>query len=139
MSDIRKRTGKKGVTYQLRYADPLSTTGYSYKTFIKLKEARAFKESEALRNSLLTMGAPSIQSVSGAVDKWLDICEKEGTDNNEPVTRYTMQTYRRRAEIMKSYVWPKTLQRLETPDIVEFRSWLIENCTLYIAHMSTAT
>lgn len=51
MSDIRKRTGKKGPTYQVRFADPTSTTGYSYKTFATAKEARDFREETAKKNA----------------------------------------------------------------------------------------
>ena len=45
MADIRKRTGKKGTTYQVRYASKTAKGGYDYATFDTLKEARAFLES----------------------------------------------------------------------------------------------
>ena len=44
MSDIRKRKGAKGITYQVRYPSKASKTGYAYKTFLTLKQARAFRE-----------------------------------------------------------------------------------------------
>ena len=43
MADIRKRTGAKGTTYQVRYPTPGTKSGYAYATFSTLKEARAFR------------------------------------------------------------------------------------------------
>jgi integrase len=40
MSDIRRRTGAKGTTYQVRYASKAAKTGYAYATFETRKEAR---------------------------------------------------------------------------------------------------
>jgi hypothetical protein len=45
MSDRRKRAGKKGTTYEVRYPSKATKTGYAYETFNTLKEARAFLES----------------------------------------------------------------------------------------------
>jgi integrase len=45
MTDIRKRNGSKGITYQVRYSSKASKSGYAYKTFLTLKEAREFRES----------------------------------------------------------------------------------------------
>jgi hypothetical protein len=47
MSDIRKRTGAKGTTYQVRYPSKSSPSGYAYKTFETRKEALAFREDAA--------------------------------------------------------------------------------------------
>jgi integrase len=45
MIDIRKRVGRKGATYQVRYPSKATKSGYAYATFDTLKEARAFLES----------------------------------------------------------------------------------------------
>jgi integrase len=127
MADIRKREGKKGTTYQVRYPNPSVKSGYSFATFKTMKEARAFTENST---EWRRASNSSISTVTEAVDCWLDICEKEGTDGNEPVTVYTLKTYRARAERMKSYTWDKSLAQLTTPDIVNFRSWLSQNYTL---------
>ncbi|MDF1600956.1 site-specific integrase [Mesorhizobium sp. YIM 152430] len=127
MADIRKREGSKGVTYQVRYARPGTSSGYSYATFDTLKEARAFVESGATRYSDGVIDG-SVKTVPQAIDRWLDICEKEGTDGNEPVTTFTLKSYRYFADYMKGYVWEKPLRELQAPDIVEFRSWLLGNC-----------
>jgi len=125
MSDIRKRTGKRGVTYQVRYASRAAKTGYAYKTFDTLKEARAFLES----GDALKAGATPNRhlSVEEGVRKWLDVCEKEGRGGRDPVTPYTLKTYRYRAGIINDYEWPKPLSELSAPDVVEFRSWLLRN------------
>ena len=126
MSDIRKRIGKKGTTYQVRYADPLSKTGYSYKTFDSAKAARAFRESAADQAA----AKPSVSgklSVEQGTALWLDICEKEGLNGRDPVTAYTLENYNYRASFIKKYDWAKDLTELTAPDIVEFRSWLLRS------------
>lgn len=124
MSDIRKRTGKKGSTYQVRYADPSSKTGHSYKTFGTAKEARAFREDSSLRAAA---SQSSVLSVEQAVQAWLDICEKEGLNGREPVTGYTLANYEYRAGFINDYAWTKPLHELSPPDIVEFRSSLLRS------------
>lgn len=125
MSDIRKRVGRKGTTYQVRYPSKETKSGYAYASFDTLKEARAFREDAAARKRACADGA--VQTVAEGVQKWLDICEKEGRGGRDPVTAYTLKTYRYRAEIIKTYDWPKPLHELTAPDVVEFRSWLLMN------------
>lgn len=123
MADIRKRTGSKGTTYQVRYPSPEAKSGYAYASFDTLKEARAFTENlGALKH------APGGQTftVPEAVDRWLDICEKIGRDGRERVEPMTMVEYRRRAEVMKSYPWKTPLHELVPTDVVQFRTWLLE-------------
>lgn len=134
MTDIRKRTGRSGrTTYQVRYATKASKTGYAYKTFRTLKEARDFRENAGARKR----AAPShteIVEVAQAVEKWLDICEKEGRNGREPVTKYTLENYRYRAAIIKKYNWTKPLAQLGRPDFIEFRSWLLEHHSREVSH-----
>lgn len=125
MSDIRKRIGKKGTTYQVRYPDKTSKSGYSYATFETMKAARAFRD-RMRANPSYGISDGSIRTVHQAIDRWLEVCEREGRDGRDPVTSYTVKTYVRRAEIMKSYRWQKTLTELTAPDIVSFRSWLLQ-------------
>jgi len=127
MADIRKRVGKKGTTYQVRYPSTAVKSGYAFKSFDTLKEARAFVESGALQSGRAVRD-PSIATVPQAINRWLEICEKEGTDGNDPVTSYTLKNYRYLANFMERYPWDKHLYELEPPDIVQFRSWLLENC-----------
>lgn len=121
MSDVRKKIGKKGVTYQVRYADKGSKSGYSYKTFATAKEARQFRESPKE-----TRAGGGI-SVPQAIDKWLSICEKEGRDGRPPVSKATLSYYTYIASIMKGYTWETDLRSLTKPDVVAFRSWLIND------------
>jgi len=133
MADIRKRTGKNGTTYQVRYTSSAAQSGYAFKTFSTLKEARAFVESGRARAGEGVTDR-SIKKVPQAVDRWLQICEKEGTDGNEPVTTYTLKLYKYFAGFMKAYPWDKGLEELQAPDIVQFRSWLLTNCpSRYVA------
>jgi integrase len=126
MSDIRKRVGKKGTTYQVRYPDKTSKSGHSYATFNTMKEARAFREDSAAREK--RFGAPDTElSVEDGVRRWLDACEKVGRGGRDPVTPYTLKTYGYRAEIIKSYGWQKALHEMTAPDIVAFRSWLLRH------------
>lgn len=124
MADIRKRQGKKGVTYQVRYQDEAAKSGYSFATFNTKREARAFTESlsELKENSYRDS-----MRIEEAVNLWLDICEKEGLNGREPISYYTLKNYRYRAEFIKQYRWDKTLSELTAPDIVNFRSWLLKS------------
>ena len=126
MADIRKRVGKKGTTYQVRYPNTSTKSGYAFKSFDTLKEARTFLESgkTQARSGVID---PSVASVPEAIDRWLDICLKEGRDGRDPVTDYTHKTYVRRSEIMKAFDWSKPLAELQTPDVVAFRSWLLRS------------
>lgn len=127
MADIRKRTGAKGTTYQVRYPSSATKSGYAFKTFATLKEARSFREDASARKSHAGKSV-EVVTIDQAVDRWLNICEKEGTDGNEPVTTYTLKNYEYIADFMRSYAWDKSIQELTAPDIVLFRSWLLENC-----------
>lgn len=126
MADIRKRTGSKGTTYQVRYPDPASRSGYSYATFDTRKEALEFRDGSA-KTKPNASRASEIRTVEQALQKWLDICEKEGRDGRDPVTGYTLKNYQWRRDHIVSYGWSKPLAELTTPDVVEFRSWLLRN------------
>jgi integrase len=138
MVDIRKRSGKKGTTYQVRFPSKSTKSGYTYETFRTLKEAREFVEggkAQVRHRDLDT----TIHTLPQAITRWLEICEKEGTDGNEPVTKYTLQSYEYFSELMKAYDWRKALQDLASPDIVEFRSWLLNNSpSRYVARKTLA-
>lgn len=124
MSDIRKRVGANGTTYQVRHPSKSTKSGYAYATFRTRKEAVAFLESGKAR-AAGAIADQGIKSVSEATDFWLRICEKEGLNGREPVTNYTLQNYEYRASFIQSYDWPKPLPGLTPPDIVAFRSWLL--------------
>lgn len=133
MSDIRKRVGKKGTTYQVRYPSKATKSGYAYATFETLKAARDFIESGKARSKDCFSGS-ELTTVAEAVEKWLEICVREGCDGRDPITRYTEKTYTRRAEVMKQFAWEKPLQELQSPDVVRFRSWLLNHYSRYQAH-----
>ncbi|SPH17929.1 Transposase from transposon Tn916 [Defluviimonas aquaemixtae] len=128
MSDIRKRTGAKGTTYQVRYPSSATKSGYAYKTFSTQKEARAFLEGGNTKLSCQNRES-GVTSVGDAIDFWLDVCEKEGRDEREPVSPATLENYRWRARTMKKFNWDKQLCEVEEPDVIAFRSWLKRNCT----------
>lgn len=125
MADIRKRTGSKGTTYQVRYPDPAAKSGYSYATFTTAKEARTFVESGAIVQRDRTPEIEGPRTVMDATDLWLRVCEKEGLNGREPVTAYTLENYFYRAGFIKDYAWRRGLRQLTAPDVVEFRSWLL--------------
>jgi integrase len=100
---------------------------------IREKEALAFREDAGAR----LVNAPTdreIRTVAQGIQKWLDICEKEGRNGREPVTRYTLDNYEYRAAIANKYTWSKELNELTKPDIIEFRSWILENYSRDVAH-----
>ena len=127
MADIRKRVGKKGTTYQVRYPSKATKSGYAYATFNTLKEARAFREDSRARKHSKPLST-EIVTIEDGMRKWLDVCEHEGRKGRDPVTAYTLKNYRYLTEITLRYNWAKDLHELTAPDIVEFRSWLLRNC-----------
>src|SRR6266446_5241627 len=107
MTDIRKRSGSKGATYQVRFPSKGTRSGYAYRTFITLKEARYFAQHEFPK--LRACKSTEIRSVEQAIQKWLDTCEYEGRQGKDPVSPATVEGYKYRAEIMRSYSWDKEL------------------------------
>ncbi|WP_052341661.1 tyrosine-type recombinase/integrase [Salinarimonas rosea] len=91
-----------------------------------MKAARAFVESGKAAEAGTSPAAPKGMSVPEATDMWLRICEKEGLNGREPVSSYTLENYAYRAQFIKTYPWPKLTTELTSPDIVAFRSWLLE-------------
>jgi integrase len=91
MTDIRKRTGKKGVTYQVRYPIKATKSGYAYKSFNTLKEARALAGGRA---SEAPAAWPAWHCHSRRRDhRWLDVCRHEGRRGKDPVSKATMAGY----------------------------------------------
>jgi integrase len=125
MADIRKRNGSKGISYQVRYPSKAAKTGYAYKSFETMKEARAFLEDSAARRKNGPLST-EIRTIDQGLQKWLDVCAKEGRNGRDPVTAGTVQNYEYRASIIRAYEWTKPLHELTAPDIVEFRSWLLK-------------
>lgn len=128
MSDIRKRVGRKGTTYQVRYPSKNTKSGYAYKTFDTAKGARAFVESGKTQQGHGSHHS-EIRTVEQAIDLWLEVCEHEGRQGKDPVTKAVLENYQRMARFMKRYSWDKELYQLEAPDVVKFRSWLLKTFT----------
>lgn len=95
MAYISKRTGSKGTTYQIRYPSKATESGFAYKTFTTLKQARAFTQRIGALPEPIPKSAKLAKSVSQAVDDWLNICEKIGRDGREKVEPQTLVEYKR--------------------------------------------
>lgn len=132
MADIRKRTGAKGTTYQVRYASIGAKTGYAYASFDTRKEAVHFLESGETKKKTSSRSG-NIQSVSQGLQLWLDVCEKEGRNGRDPVTKDTLKHYEWRVRHIEKYEWPRPIAELTTPHVVEFRSWLLRNYSIDVA------
>ncbi len=128
MADIRKRNGRKGITYQVRYPSKATKSGYAYKTFSTAKEAREFREDSSARNTARPRHS-EITTVEQAVQKWLDVCEHEGRDGRDPVSPATLAVYKACASITRAYAWETQLHELQSSDLVAFRSWLLKEYT----------
>ncbi|GAB5451126.1 MAG: hypothetical protein Hals2KO_14540 [Halioglobus sp.] len=126
MSDIRKRTGKNGTTYQVRYPTKSTKSGYAFKSFTTAQAARRFS-AERVVEGPGDPGAPNPIKVVDAVNLWLSVCENIGRDGREKVEPQTLVEYRRRAKVMCEYRWEKYIHELLPTDVIAFRSWLLEN------------
>lgn len=129
MADVRRRKNSDGsIGYQVRFIDKSKKSGFGYRSFEKAKDATQFKAAMELEERSFSP-SHDVTNVTQAVELWLKICEKQGTSKrDEPVTPYTLQQYRYRGSIITRYAWSKNLQSLTTPDIVQFKDWLLENC-----------
>lgn len=127
MADIRKIILKNGsVSYKVRRQVgklPDGTPKYSYKSFSRRKDAQEYIESLSGISKESKPGLP----VNSAIDKWLVTCETTGRDGREPVEKTTLDGYKHRANVMKSYCWDKGFDELERKDVKDFRQWLLTN------------
>ena len=128
MSDIRKRVGSKGTTYQVRYPSTKTKSGYAYATFDTMKEARAFRDNLSSRTDWSRRSVSPHRASGDYQSGWKSVRKRAGT-GAIPVTLYTIKTYEYRADMMKAYDWTKALSELQSPDIVAFRSWLLDATT----------
>lgn len=127
MSDIRKRNGRTGTTYQVRYRSAAKPGSYSYVSFKTRKEAKAFLESGTVARRAGLQKSP-IKTVDQAIDAWLHACEHLGRDDRPPVSSATLENYQWRARTMKAFRWEALLQDVTETDVRAFRSWLKETC-----------
>ena len=142
MADIRKRLSGTKTSYQVRYTDPSTKSGFAYKSFATRKLAQAFRMQKELaeQEALAGIGVRTeIRSVAQAIDLWLDICERIGRDGREPIEHMTLIEYRRRADVMMRYPWSKPVQQLVTADIVAFRTWLLETVSRDLARRTLSS
>lgn len=93
MTDIRKRIGKKGATYQVRYSSKSTKTGYAYKTFDTIKEARAFLES----GDALKVGATLIR-----VSLKRTRCGRSSTKRRRPIVMTVPMKARAKTAVVRA-------------------------------------
>jgi integrase len=103
-----------------------------------MKEAREFREDSLARSKNVPLSA-EVRTVAQGLQKWLDVCEKEGCNGREPITKGTLQNYEYRVGIINAYEWTKQIHELTAPDVVEFRSWLLRNYSRPVAHKALTT
>ncbi|WP_417832562.1 tyrosine-type recombinase/integrase [Terasakiella sp.] len=121
MADIRKRNGKRGVTWQARYRDK-KTGKIRYKSFPRRMDAEAFlvstHSSDYLHDSDST-------SMADAADRWLEVCTTTGRKGREPVEASTARKYAEHAEIIKEMMGGVMLSQLTPPICNQFRDDLL--------------
>ncbi len=131
LSDIRKRTGANGTTYQVRYPSRETKSGYAYATFNTRKEALAFRDNSKPRDS--GRSKPEIRTVQQGLQKWLDVCEHEGRDGRHPVTQGTLKHYEWRRDHILRFDWKEDVRELTPLDVIDFRSWLLRSYSRDVA------
>ena len=122
MARIRVRDGKGGKSYQVIYTD--TRTGKERcKTFVLRKAASDF---------LQTVGAGfqihdrDTITVTEAVDRWLDVCEKVGRKGREPVEAITLRHYKFEGALIKKELGGIRLNKLTPARCQEFAELLLE-------------
>jgi site-specific recombinase XerC len=89
---------------------------------------QGFREDSAARTAIRPRSS-EITTVEQAVQRWLEVCEREGRDGRDPVSPATLAVYKGCASIMRAYVWDAEIHELQSTDLVAFRSWLLKECT----------
>ena len=126
MADIRTRIADDGSKiHQVRFKDYSNKSGYGYKSFSRAGAAKAFEAQKTLDELNDEPTKVSDLSMNDAVEYWLNICEKEGLDGSNSVTTCTLKNYIYRVSFITNYSWPKPINKLSAPDIVDFRSWML--------------
>lgn len=68
-------------------------------------------------------------TVDDAIDLWLAVAERIGTDGNEPVLPATLRKYR---QVARDYIRPHfegmKLLEVRPPNVARFRAWLLMTC-----------
>ncbi len=125
MADIRKREGYPNP-WQVRYEK--TTGGFGYRSFRTRQDAQKFIQGLSGHRDF-----DQETSIDALVDAWIFAAEQTGLAGRMPVTPRTAENYRRYARGIKAYDWTVSAERLARPDVVKFRSYLIENHTRFIA------
>jgi len=121
MADIRKKTGKKGPTWQVRFNDPNSGK-VRYKTFPRRKDADAY---------LSNMSHPGFIhekdtiALSEAAERWLHVCKTTGRKGREPVENSTSRKYAEHCEIIKGMIGGVKINTLTPVRCDKFRDELL--------------
>lgn len=123
MPSIRKRAGKTGVTWQVRYeAD--TPSGYAYQPCATRAECVAFIRTLGLSGQ----GASSDLTVYDVLRNWLETVEKVGRNGREPVAAITLRKYR---EFANNHLVPligDESAHLDAPRADRLRRELLERC-----------
>ena len=123
MSDIRKRIGKKGVSWQLRYTEP-SSGKVRYKSFARKKEADHFLL--GINNSDFVHDSDTVSLIQ-AVNRWLDVCENIGRKGREPVEPSTLRKYKLHGEIITKLAGSLKLNKLTPYKCSEIAETLLQS------------
>ena len=121
MADIRKRTGAKGQTWQLRFKDPVSGKK-RYKTFPRRKDADAFLQN--LSSAEFLHDSDTV-TMAIAADRWVEVCRNTGRKGREPVEASTLRKYEEHTEIIKKMVGGKKLNEFSPVSCNQFRDELL--------------
>lgn len=121
MSDIRKRTGKKGQTWQVRYNDSHSGK-VRYKTFPRRKDADVFLL-DVLRSDYIH--DTDTVTFTEAADRWLHVCKTTGRKGREPVESSTARKYEEHIKIIKGISGGNKLNKLTPVICDQFRDELL--------------
>ncbi|MFD1328882.1 tyrosine-type recombinase/integrase [Mycoplana ramosa] len=123
MADIRKRKGRSGVGWQVRYKEPVS--GHiRYKSFARRMDADAFVATLGHHDFLHDRDTVT---VSEAASRWLDVCENTGRKGREPVEGSTLRKYREHVEIIAAKIGNVRLNQLTPVMCDEFRDNLLRD------------
>ncbi len=116
MTDIRKRTGKRGVSWQVRFKDA-RTGKRHYKSFPRRKDAEAFISETTLPQYIADS---QTITVAEAADRWLKVCKTTGRKGREPIELSTARKYEEHVGKIKTLIGNLKLNELTPVRCSEF-------------------
>ncbi|MBW1668203.1 MAG: site-specific integrase [Deltaproteobacteria bacterium] len=134
---IQKRIGKKGISYNVKYADPITGKKKHYRAYKRYKQAqweanelRALLDSGKIpKNKKVRLNPLTFSEVSASLKK-----EWELRFKRKELSQITFNVYRAKLNVLERNFGERLLCKIEEAEILEFRDKEIEKNSIVSAN-----